>query len=116
MKEIEDFSRTVASNIEDNDGKKYGFDPTLIIIIGSILINVLSLLVKCHVFGSLENRVKNPGPIDSILLNRAIKKGLPPEYAHLKDKVKESIIKSSQSLSSAQISTMLGEAKNEGQS
>ena len=73
-------------------------------------------MVKCHVFGSMENRIKNPGPIDQILLRREIKKQLPQEYAHLKDQVKEGILSSSKNLSTQQINSIVKEAKNERQS
>lgn len=115
MDNINNFSATVASNLQDDDGKNYGFDPTLIVIIGSIILNAISLMIKCHVFGSMENRVKNPNLIDQMMLKKEIKKQLPQEYANLSGKVKDAILKSSQNLSSDEINKIIEEVKNERQ-
>lgn len=112
MSNIQDFAKDIAADLPSEDGK-YSFDLALIIIIGSIIINVLQLLMKCNVFGrSLESRVKNPGPIDKIILGRAIKKELPQEYSHLKDSIKETVLTKIQSLPTEKINSMAMEAKN----
>lgn len=114
MKEISDFTHKITSSLKDEE-KDYSFDPTLIVIIGSILINVLQLLVKCNIFGrKLEDRIKNPGPIDRILLRKAIKNKLTSEYVHLKDKIQEKILEEVQNLSKEKINLMAEEAKNAG--
>jgi hypothetical protein len=113
MSEIQEFAKEIATDISKPDDKNYSFDMALIIIIGSIIINVLQLLMKCNVFGrKLDDRVKNPGPIDTILLNRSIKKELPTEYAHLREQVKQSILTKVQSLPSDKIYGMAKEAEN----
>jgi hypothetical protein len=92
MSATEDLAKEIASNIEDGENN-YSFDFGLIIIIGSIIIGVLQLLMKCNVFGrSLEDRVKNPGPLDKILLRKAVKDKLPKEYAHLRPQVQDLIL------------------------
>ena len=112
MNNIEEFAKEIATDLPKEDGN-YGFDMALIIVIGSIVINVLQLLTKCNVFGrSAEDRVKNPGPIDKILLNRAIKRELPKEYMHLKDGIRENILTRIQSLSGSKINQMIEEAEN----
>lgn len=114
MSDIQDFAKDIAADLPSEDGR-YGFDLALIIIIGSIIINVLQLLMKCNVFGrKLEDRVKNPGPIDQILLSRAIKKELPQEYAHLRDNIKQAVLTKIQSLPTEKINNMAKEAKNAG--
>jgi len=114
MSDIEEFAQNVAADLPNEDGK-YAFDLGLIIIIGSIIVNVLQLLMKCNVFGrKLEDRAKNPGPIDQILLSRAIKKELPQEYAHLRDDIKQVILTKIQSLPTEKINNMAKEAKNAG--
>ena len=111
MKEVSKFAESIAGSIKD-DSKDYAFDMGLIVIIGSIVINIIQLLVKCNIFGrSLEDRVKNPGPIDTILLRRAIKNKLTPEYIHLKNKIQEEILLQVKSLSSEKIKLMIEESK-----
>ena len=111
MKEISKFAESIAGNIKD-DNKDYTFDIGLIVIIASIVINIIKLLVKCNIFGrSLEDRVKNPGPIDAILLRRAIKNKLTPEYMHLKNKIQEEILLQVKSLSPEKIKLMIEETK-----
>lgn len=114
MIEITNFSEKITSDLKD-ENQDYSFDFGLIVIIGSILINVLQLLMKCNVLGrKLEDRIKNPGPIDRILLKRAIKSKLTPEYIHLKDKIQERILEEVQNLPKDKISLMAEEAKNAG--
>ena len=109
---IEDFSKNIASNIQDDD-KNYSFDLGLIITIGYIIVNIIQLLIKCNVFGGkLENRIKNPGPIDQILLRRAIKNHLPKEYSHLRDQIKDQILVDVKTLSNEQIKNIIMEAQN----
>jgi hypothetical protein len=109
---IEDFSRNIASNIQD-DNKNYSFDSALIITIGYIVINIIELLIKCNVFGrKLEDRIKNPGTIDQILLRRAIKNHLPKEYSHLRDQIKDQILIDVKNLSNDQIKNIVMEASN----
>lgn len=112
MSEIEEFSKEIAGDIR-TEGGKYAFDLGLIIIIGSIIINVIQLLMKCNVFGrKMEDRVKNPGPIDKILLSKSIKKELPQEYSHLREDIKEVILNKIQSLPTEKITAMVKEAKD----
>lgn len=109
---IEDFSRNIASNIQDDD-KNYSFDSALIITIGYIVINIIELLIKCNVFGrKLEDRIKNPGQIDQILLRRAIKNHLPKEYSHLRDQIRDHILADVKTLSNDQIKNIVTEASN----
>jgi hypothetical protein len=109
---IEDFSRNIVSNIQD-DNKNYSFDSALIITIGYIVINIIELLIKCNVFGrKLEDRIKNPGTIDQILLRRAIKNHLPKEYSHLRDQIKDQILINVKTLSNDQIKNIVMEASN----
>ena len=109
---IEDFSKNIASNLQDDD-KNYSFDVGLIVTIGYIIISVIQLLMKCTVFGGkLEDRIKNPGPIDQILLRRAIKNNLSKEYYHLRDQIKDQILLDVKNLSNDQIKSMVTEAEN----
>lgn len=113
MNDIKDFAKEVVSEIPKSEDKNYSFDLGLIVIIGSIIVNVFQLLMKCNVFGrSLDDRVKNPGPIDKILLSRAIKRELTPEYAHLREDVKQIILTKVQKMPSEKIMSMAKEAKN----
>jgi len=112
MNNIDDFAKEIASDIPKEDGT-YAFDVGLIMIIASIVINVVKLLIKCNIFGrKIEDRVKNPGTIDKILLGRAIKKELPEEYLHLKENIKESILTKVQSLSKDKVYAIIKEAEN----
>jgi hypothetical protein len=112
MKAIEEFSKQITANLAD-ENKDYSFDPSLIILIGSIIISVLQLLMKCNIFGrKLDERIKNPGPIDRILLRKAIKNKLTPEYVHLKDQIQDKILKEVQNLSKDKINLIAEEAKN----
>ena len=109
---IEDFSKNITANLQDND-KNYSFDIGLIVTIGYIIISVIQLLMKCNVFGGkLEDRIKNPGPIDQILLRRAIKNNLPKEYYHLRDQIKDQILLNVKTLSNDEIKNMVTEAEN----
>ena len=111
---IQDFSKNIAANIQDGN-KNYSFDIGLIVTIGYIIVNIVQLLIKCNVFGrKLEDRIKNPGPIDQILLRKAIKNHLPQEYSHLKDQIKDQILSDVKNLSDEQIKSMVMEAKNAG--
>ena len=111
-KEIDQFSVQIASKLND---EKYQFDLGLIVIIGSIIIGVLQLLMKCNVFGrNIEDRIKNPGPLDKILLRKVVKNKLPEEYAGLKTEVQEQILAQVKNLSSESINAMIKEAKNAG--
>jgi hypothetical protein len=93
--------------------KDYSFDVGLIVTIGYIIISIIQLLIKCNVFGGkLENRIKNPGPIDQILLRRAIKNKLPKEYYHLRDQIKDQILLDVKNLSNDQIKNMVMEAED----
>jgi hypothetical protein len=109
---IEDFSKNITANLQDNN-KNYSFDIGLIVTIGYIIISIIQLLMKCNVFGrKLEDRIKNPGPIDQILLRRAIKNNLPKKYYHLRDQIKDQILLNVKTLSNDEIKTMVMEAKN----
>ena len=109
---IDELAKEIASNIEDGENN-YSFDFGLIVIIGSIIIGVLQLLMKCNVFGrSLEDRVKNPGALDKILLRKAVKDKLPPEYAHLRPQLQELILAESKKISSESFQSIIQEAKN----
>ena len=44
---IDELAKEIASNIEDGENN-YSFDFGLIVIIGSIIIGVLQLLMKCN--------------------------------------------------------------------
>jgi len=109
---VNELAKEIASNIEDGDNN-YSFDFGLIVIIGSIIIGVLQLLMKCNVFGrSLEDRVKNPGVLDKILLRKAIKDKLPQEYSHLRPQVQELLLAESKKISSESFQSIIQEAKN----
>ena len=109
---VNELAKEIASNIEDGDNN-YSFDFGLIVIIGSIIIGVLQLLMKCNVFGrSLEDRVKNPGVLDKILLRKAIKDKLPQEYSHLRPQVQELLLAESKKISSKSFQSIIQEAKN----
>jgi hypothetical protein len=112
MSAIDELSKNIASNIEDGDNN-YSFDFGLIVIIGSIIIGVLQLLMKCNVFGrSLEDRIKNPGPIDKILLRKAVKDKLPKQYAHLRPQVQDLILAESKKISSENFQLIAQEARD----
>jgi hypothetical protein len=112
MSAIDDLSKDIASNIKDGENN-YSFDFGLIVIIGSIIIGVLQLLMKCNVFGrSLEDRVKNPGVLDKILLRKAVKDKLPQEYAHLRPQVQDLILTESKKITSENFQSIVQEAKN----
>lgn len=112
MSEIDNLAKEIASNIEDGK-KNYSFDFGLIVIIGSIVISVIQLLMKCNVFGrSLEDRVKNPGALDKILLRKAIKDKLPKEYNHLRPQMQDLILAESKKISSEKFQSIIQEAKN----
>ena len=114
MNEISEFAQEVALDIKD-ENKSYSFDIGLILIIGSIVVNIIKLLIRCNLFGrKLEDRVKNPGPIEKILLRRAVKQELPQEYAHLKEQIQEQILNQVKNLSSEKINLMAQEVKNAG--
>lgn len=109
---VNELAKEIASNIED-DENNYSFDLGLIVIIGSIIIGVLQLLMKCNIFGrSLEDRVKNPSALDKILLRKAVKDKLPKEYAHLRSQVQELILAESKKISSESFQSIVQEAKN----
>jgi hypothetical protein len=109
---VDELAKEIASNIEDGENN-YSFDFGLIVIIGSIIIGVLQLLMKCNVFGrSLEDRVKNPGTLDKILLRKAVKDKLPQEYAHLRPQVQELLLAESKKISSESFQSIIQEAKN----
>ena len=112
MSEIDNLAKEIASNIEDGK-KNYSFDFGLIVIIGSIIISVIQLLMKCNVFGrSLEDRIKNPGALDKILLRKAIKDKLPKEYNHLRPQMQDLILAESKKISSEKFQSIIQEAKN----
>lgn len=112
MSITDELAKDIASNIAD-DNKNYSFDLGLIIIIGSIIIGVLQLLMKCNVFGrSLENRIKNPGPLDKILLRKAVKNKLPKEYSHLRPQVQDLILEKAKELPSEKFQLIVKEAEN----
>ena len=109
---VDELAKEIASNIEDGENN-YSFDFGLIVIIGSIIIGVLQLLMKCNVLGrGLEDRIKNPGPIDKILLRKAVKDKLPQEYAHLRPQVQDLILAESKKISSENFQSIIQEAKN----
>jgi hypothetical protein len=109
---VNELAKEIASNIEDGENN-YSFDFGLIVIIGSIIIGVLQLLMKCNVFGrSLEDRVKNPGALDKILLRKAVKNKLPKEYAHLRPQIQDLLLAESKKLSSENFQSIVQEAKN----
>lgn len=108
--QIDQFSASIASKLGDD---QYQFDLGLIVIIGSIIIGVLQLLMKCNVFGrNIEDRIRNPGPLDKILLRKAVKNKLPEQYGSLKTNIQEQILAQVKDLSSESIQAMIKEAKN----
>ena len=112
MSEIDEISKNIASKINDNN-KNYSFDLGLIITIGSIIISIIQLLIKCNVFGrNLEDRIKNPGVLDKILLRKAIKNKLPKEYSHLRPQVQDLILEKTKELSSEKFQSIVKEAEN----
>lgn len=112
MSETDNLAKEIASNIKDSE-KNYSFDLGLIVIIGSIIINIIQLLMKCNMFGrSLEDRIKNPGTLDKILLRKAIKDKLPKEYAHLRPQMQELILAESKKISSEKFQSIVQEARN----
>ena len=112
MSEIDKISKNIASKINDNN-KNYSFDLGLIITIGSIIIGIIQLLIKCNVFGkNLEDRIKNPGLLDKILLRKAIKNKLPKEYSHLRSQVQDLILEQTKELSSEKFQSIIKEAEN----
>lgn len=112
MSTIDELAKEIASNIEDGE-KNYTFDLGLIIMIGSIIISVIQLLMKCNIFGrSLEDRVKNPGVLDKILLRKAIKDKLPKEYAHLRPQMQDLILAESKKISSEKFQSIVKEARD----
>lgn len=113
MNQISEFSKSIASNIKDDKNENYSFDLALIIVIGSIIINVLKLFMMCNIFGKdLESRIKNPNIVDRMLLKRAINQKLDKKYANLKPKIQDSIIEQAKTLTSEKINLMIEEAKN----
>ena len=112
MKEIEKFAQNISNNVQ-NESNQYG-SITITMMVISIIISTLRLMNECNLFGGrLENRIKNPGRWDRLLLRKAIKNKLPADQSHLRDKIYEQIVLQSQGLSSGQIQIMLKEAKNE---
>jgi hypothetical protein len=112
MNETEELAKQIASNINDGE-KNYSFDFGLIVIIGSIIISVMQLLMKCNMFGrSLEDRIKNPGTLDKILLRKAIKDKLPKEYSHLRPQMQDLILAESKKISSEKFQSIAQEARD----
>lgn len=112
MTETDNLAKEIASHITDGE-KNYSFDFGLIVIIGSIIISIIQLLMKCNVFGrSLEDRVKNPGVLDKILLRKAIKDKLPKEYAHLRPQMQDLILAESKKISSEKFQSIVKEARD----
>jgi len=111
MNEIDKFAQDVSKDVYD-DSPNYGSIIITLMII-SIIVNTLRLMMSCNLFGrNIEDRIKNPGRLDKILLKKAIKNKIPPECAHLKDQIQEQILSKSKNLSSVQIQQMAEEAKN----
>lgn len=112
MSEINNLAKEIAANIEDGE-KNYSFDFGLIVIIGSIIISVVQLLIKCNIFGrSLEDRIKNPGVLDKILLRKAIKDKIPKEYAHLRSQMQDLILAESKKISSEKFQSIIKESRD----
>ncbi len=110
--EVDNFACEIARDLPSQDGK-YSFDLSLIVIIGSIIINTLQLLIKCNVFSSnLSAKVKNPGMVEKAMLARTIKNKVPKEYMHLREEIKNTIIDKIKDLPEDKINSMITEVKN----
>ena len=56
--------------------------------------------------------MKNPGPLDKVLLRKAVKDKLPKEYAHLRPQVQDLILAESKKITSENFQSIVQEAKN----
>lgn len=108
--EIKDFAASVASGVKD-DSNKYG-SLMITLMIVSIVVSILRLMQSCNLFGkSMEDRIKSPGPIDRLLLKKAIRDNLSRDQRHLSGQIFEEILKNTPKLSSEQIHKMTQEIK-----
>lgn len=109
-KEIESFASSVASEVKDDSNKFGSLMITLMIV--SIIVNILRLMQSCNIFGKkMKDRIKNPGPIDRLLLKKAIKDNLTKDQQHLRGQIFEEILKKTPELSENQINQMVKEMK-----
>lgn len=109
-KEIDKFAASVAEGVTD-ESKKFGSLMITLMII-SIIVSTLRLLQSCNLFGKkIEDRIKNPGPVDRFLLKKAIRNNLTKGQQHLRGQIFEEMLKKTPQLSSEQISKMIQETK-----
>jgi len=109
-KEIDNFAASIAGDVKDESNKFGSLMITLMIV--SIIVSTLRLLQSCNLFGKkMEDRIKNPGPIDRILLKKAIRDNLTKDQQHLRGQIFEEMLKKTPQLSSEQISKMISEVK-----
>lgn len=109
-KEIENFAASVAENVKDESNKFGSLMITLMII--SIVVSVLRLLQSCNLFGkTLEQRMKNPGPVDRLLLKKAVRDNLTKEQQYLQGQIFQELLKKTPHLTSAQIEKMAQETR-----
>ena len=104
----------MSSQIANGLGEGYQFDFGLIVIIGSIIIGVIQLLMRCNIFGrSIECKLRNPNLIDKIMLKRVINDKLPKDKQHLATQIRSQLLSQCSSLSSESIQSILKEIPNE---
>jgi hypothetical protein len=109
-KEIDNFAASVAEGVTDESNKFGSLMITLMIV--SIVVSILRLMQSCNLFGkTMEERIKNPGPVDRMLLKKAIRDNLTKDQLHLKGQIFEEVLKKTPQLSSAQIQKMVQEMK-----
>ena len=109
-KEIDNFAASIASEVKDESNKFGSLMITLMIV--SIIVSTLRLLQSCNLFGkTMEDRIKNPGPVDRLLLKKAIRDNLTRDQQHLRGQIFEEMLKKTPQLSSQQISKMIQETK-----
>lgn len=108
--EIDNFATSVANNIKDESNRFGSLVITLMIV--SIIVSILRLMQSCNFFGkSIEQRIKNPGPIDRALLKRTIRQKLNKDQLHLSGELYKQILSKTPDLSSQQINQMMEEVK-----
>lgn len=110
MREIDNFAASVAEDVKD-ETNRFG-SLMIVLMVVSIIVSVLRLMQSCNFFGkSLEQRIKNPGPVDRLLLKKAIRDNLNKEQMHLRGPILEEILKKTPQLSGQQIDRMMQEIK-----
>jgi hypothetical protein len=110
MSVVDKFSAEVASDVKDESSRFGSVIITLMVI--SIVVNIIRLMMSCNLFGKpLEARIKNPGPLDRILLKKAVRDGLTKDQRVLQGQIYEGILSKSKKLTSEQLSAMVEEVK-----